>query len=127
MPKQTRIESRPDDRDLRRLVAGLAEALEDQLRLVRELAAALERTAGARETPESSQAPLIAPGSYTRDTLPALGSRAQALLDSIWDGAGGGAPAPTKVRRGTKSGKPRGRLRLTDRGGLSVIDYLARR
>ena len=105
------------DATLRRLT----EMVEARLATVHSAMAALER--------EASGARRIAPGSYTKDTLPPLGGRAQALLDSIWDGAekGAGVRTAEKRKRGAKSRKPRGRLRLTDHGGDSVIEYLRKR
>ena len=87
------------------------------------LASALER---ASEPPAPSSP--IASGSYTRETLPPLGARAQALLDSIWDDAEAAAgPKAARAKRRAGSRRPRGRLKLTDHGGESVVEYLARR
>lgn len=152
MQKRITIEL-PDDRNVRRMIgklarvggAGnpyrgrteseiayqlLAEAAEDSLRRLTETTEVA--TATVRATVETlgklTKAQPIAPGSYTRDTLPRLGARAEALLDSIWESAGKDSDAPTKrTRRRTKSCKPRGRLQLTDHGGDSVIEYLAKR
>jgi len=113
------------------------EALETRQRLLSKTMAAIdtlteEATAAIVAALEASKKPVpvppIAPGSYSRETLPPLGGRAQALLDSIWDEAdAAGGPKAARAKRRAGSRKPRGGLKLTDHGGDSVVEYLARR
>lgn len=96
--------------------------------LVADDSAVGEAMAALASALEEAPAAPIAAGSYTRETLPPLGTRAQALLDSIWDDADAAArPTAAPAKRRAGSGKPRGRLKLTDHGGESVAEYLARR
>jgi hypothetical protein len=101
--------------------AAAIEALYEEA--IATLVAALEKSID-QPAPEAP----IAPGSYTRETLPPLGTRAQNLLESIWNDAETAVrPKAAKGRRRPGARKPRGRLKLTDHGGDSVIEYLTRR
>lgn len=126
MPKHETIESPLEDRDLQRMVADIQNTVKRMTDGAEQTAAVLQQVA---EAILSSGASPIAPGSYNRDTLPPLGERGQALLDSIWEAGerNAGPRTAEKAKRGGRSRTARGRLKLTDRGGDSVLEHLAKR